>query len=119
MSERGFSLIEVMVATIILVVGVIALASSSATITRMTAEGNRAAAAALVASARFDRLRAAGCTAMTSGTATTGRFTETWVVSASGNVRNVRLTVSYRTGTRSGTRSLTYGTIISCLGGAG
>lgn len=121
MNERGFSLIEVMVATIILIAGVIALASSSATITRMTAEGNRAAAAALVASSRFESLRAVGCTGMSSGSAITGRFTERWEVSsvAGGAAKKVVLRVSYSTGSDTGTRSLTYGTLVSCRGDAG
>ncbi|HWO90184.1 MAG TPA: prepilin-type N-terminal cleavage/methylation domain-containing protein [Gemmatimonadales bacterium] len=121
MNERGFSLIEVMVATIILIAGVIALASSSATITRMTAEGNRAAAAALVASSRFESLRAVGCTGMSSGSATSGRFTESWEVTsiAGGAAKKVLLRVSYRIGSRAGTRAITYGTVVSCRGEAG
>jgi prepilin-type N-terminal cleavage/methylation domain-containing protein len=111
--ERGFSLVEVVVAILILTVGVLGLAASAGTITRLTAEGGRAGAAAAVAEARFERLRATDCASLASGSATSGKFTETWrITSPTPLLRTVEVAVSYSHGR--GTRTLTFTSQISC-----
>lgn len=111
--ERGFSLVEVVVAILILTVGVLGLAASAGTITRLTAEGGRAGGAAAVAEARFEVLRATPCASLASGSATSGKFTETWRITATTTLlRTVFVTVSYNTGR--GTRNLTFTSQISC-----
>lgn len=113
MSERGFSLTEVMIAVVILAVGVIALAMSAGAITRMTLQGGQTGAAAGVAASRIELLRATPCASLSSGTATTGRYSEVWrVTTENTNLRMVTVQVSYNT--RSGTRSATFSTKISC-----
>jgi len=114
--ESGFSLIEVMVAMVILTIGVLGLAASSAGITRMTSEGGRSGGSAAVASARFDSLRATTCSSLASGTATTGNYTEAWDVTTSaisGMLREVRLRVTYNH--PGGQRTANYETQISCF----
>jgi prepilin-type N-terminal cleavage/methylation domain-containing protein len=112
MSERGFSLVELMVALVILTVGVLGLAASARVVTQMTGSGGRYGGAAAVASSRFEQLRAADCATLTGGSATTGRYTETWTVTSVSLLRVIELTVSYNDGTS--TRSSTYATTISC-----
>ncbi|HXI34013.1 MAG TPA: prepilin-type N-terminal cleavage/methylation domain-containing protein [Gemmatimonadales bacterium] len=69
-SERGFTIIEVIVAMIVLTVGILALGSTSALVTRMIARANRAAQAASFAAQRMEILRPQGCIARTNGSDT-------------------------------------------------
>ena len=133
MNERGFSLAEVMIAMVILTVGVLGLAASSAAITKMSSEGGRSGGSAAVAESRieslsfpsigFDRLSIESLSATpclniaSSGSATTGKFSESWTITTSGLLKTVTVTVSYQTGTK--TRTSTYVAYISCAPKAG
>lgn len=77
----GFTLVELLAATMVLVTGVLALAGGAVAIARLEREGARASRAAATAETRFEWLRAARCTPP-SGTATTGPVTERWLVRA-------------------------------------
>lgn len=113
MNERGFSLAEVMIAMVILTVGVLGIAASSAAITRMSAEGGRASGSAAVAESRIETLTGTPCASLVStGSATTGKFTESWTVTNSGLLRTITVTVSYNMGQR--TRTSTYIAYMSC-----
>jgi len=113
MNDRGFSLVEAVVAILVLAVGVVALGASAGAVTRMTTLGNRTAGAAAVAASRIEVLRATPCATMAGGTATTGKFTESWTVTSVGTLlRAVTVTVSYSTG--STTRPASFTTQISC-----
>jgi prepilin-type N-terminal cleavage/methylation domain-containing protein len=113
MNERGFSLAEVMIAMVILTVGVLGIAASSAAITKMSSEGGRQGGAAAVAESRIEALTAVNCTAIAAtGSATTGKFTETWAVTSSGLLRTVTVNVTYPSGRA--TRTSTYVAYISC-----
>lgn len=114
MNERGFSLAEVMIAMVILTVGVLGIAASSAAITRMSAEGGRSGGSAAVAESRIEALTATPCASLTSsGSATTGNFTETWTVSTANLLRTITVNVTYRTG-KAATRTSTYIAYMSC-----
>lgn len=112
--ERGFTVIEVMVAVLILSVGMLALVSTAATVTRMIGQGQRYSEASTLAAGRFEILRATDCSAMTSSTATEGAYTLSWTVAdtASGNAKAVTLTVTSPTGR--GDRTDTFNTTIAC-----
>ena len=112
MTNRGFSLIEVIAAMIILSVGIIGMAASTSAITRMTGQGALSGASAAVAVSRFDQLRATACGSQAGGTATTGKFSEKWTVSTSGNIVNVIDSITYISSRRS--RTDAYSTILSC-----
>ena len=114
-NERGFSLVEVMIAMVILTVGILGLAASSAAVTKMTAEGSRSGSAAGVAASRFEMLRATAavsCIGLAAGTATTGRFSESWTLTTSGLMRIVTETITYTSG--QSTRTTVYSSYISC-----
>lgn len=104
-TERGFTLIEVLVAVVMLTVGVLALVGSSAMVTRMIGSGKSSTDVGQRAQARVDYLRqlAAGtatpCTAagFTSGSVTSGGVTEKWVVPNAGDGRTVIVTMRHRT----------------------
>lgn len=109
--RAGFTLIEVMIAVIILTVGIMALLGSSAMVTRMIGAGRHSTQAVEVATRTIENLRRAAyattpaCTGgdFVSGTATgpADVYSETWRVlpHPSGNtqLRLVTDTVIYRT----------------------
>ena len=120
-SSSGFSLVEVLVAIVVLGVGIVALVGSSAMVTRMIGRGKVETRAAQVASGRLETLRLAAystsprCTAAgftNGGPVTTNNVTESWVVPAVGKVRSVQVNVTYRT--VQGTRTASLQTRIEC-----
>jgi prepilin-type N-terminal cleavage/methylation domain-containing protein len=120
-SSAGFTLVEVLLALIILGVGILALAGSSSRVTRMIGRGRTETHAALRASARMEMLRAAArsttprCLApgfASGGSLPVAGAGESWVVPLSGTVRRVRVTVTYLT--VSGTRSAVLETAFQC-----
>jgi prepilin-type N-terminal cleavage/methylation domain-containing protein len=120
-SQSGFSLVEVLVAVMILGVGVTALVGSSSMTTRMIGRGKSQTQVAGVASRRLEALRVAAystsprCTSAgftSGGPVTTGTITENWVVPPAGRVRNVQVSVTYRTAR--GPRTASLQTRIEC-----
>jgi prepilin-type N-terminal cleavage/methylation domain-containing protein len=61
--SSGFTLVELLIALIMLSVGLLGLVTTSALVTRMIGRGQRSADAALFAARRLERLRAGGCAA--------------------------------------------------------
>ncbi len=103
-SPPGFTLVEVAIALVLLTVGVLALISSSAMVTRMIGLGRQATFVAQVAASRFERMRRlAGSTSppctdprLAGGTGLTDGIRERWEVAASGSARRVTLALEYR-----------------------
>jgi prepilin-type N-terminal cleavage/methylation domain-containing protein len=117
-NQRGFTLIEVLLAVILLSVGVMALVGSSAMVTRMIGKGSQYTFVSQRASARFERLRqiaastATPCTAAafkTDSAPSANGIKERWVVPANGNERLVTVYLTYRAvrGTKADTVSAT------------
>jgi prepilin-type N-terminal cleavage/methylation domain-containing protein len=77
-NERGFTIVEVIIAILVLTMGILALGGTSALVTRMIARANRAALAASFASERMELLRTSGCIARVNGSDTLYRGS-TWV----------------------------------------
>lgn len=95
----GFTVIEVIIAIVILSVGIIGLATTAALVTRMVAQGQRYSEAAALAQKRFERLRGQSCTTLAAGTATSGQFSERWTVTTVGtNGRRFTVYVTSPTG---------------------
>jgi Tfp pilus assembly protein PilV len=99
----GFSLVEVPLALLVLVVGVLATAGSAAMVARMIGRGRHTTALALVAGARIERLRAlVSATSppcqdpgFASGAAVSGRIRERWELSPAGDARQITLTLEH------------------------
>jgi len=66
-NERGFTIVEVIIAIIVLTVGLLGLVTTSALVTRMIARGQRSANAANFASKRLEQLRVTGCRSQAAG----------------------------------------------------
>ncbi len=122
-NRSGFTLIEVMVAIIILSVGVLGLISTSALVTRMISRGNITTKATQLAQTRLEILRqqalssTPSCSTLgSSGTATgPSNMSEAWTVTtpaASTSLRELSVTVTYPIS--SGTRTATLTTQIRC-----
>ncbi len=81
----GFTLVELIVAVVVLAIGVVALGSTASTVSRMLTGGAAQTLAAQVAQSRFEMLRSVPCAQVTSGTADTRGVTERWHVTSLGN----------------------------------
>ena len=104
--HSGFTLIEVLIAVVLLGLGVITLMSGSSAITRMIGRGKMETRAAQAASRRVETLRQAAeassprCTDPEfagGGPVISGGVSERWEVSGTGKVRHVSVAVSYLT----------------------
>lgn len=119
-NQRGFTIIEVLVAVVILGIGVVALVSSSASTTRMIGRGRHATRGVQAAAERMETLRARAysttpdCTALTSGTDSTYHgIVTTWTVSGTGNQRVLQVIAGYQV--PGGQKADTLLTIVRCL----
>jgi len=66
--ERGFTLIEVIIAVLVLTVGVLGLVTSAALVTRMIGRGHRSAVQVAFSQRRLEMLRSTACTNQATGT---------------------------------------------------
>jgi type II secretion system protein I len=111
--RRGFTVIEVLVAMMVMTIAVLALASSSGLVAKMMTRGHNAEMAASFAARRLDVLRLSACTARADGADTLFRGGSNWAAvnnwvwttapGTAGTFR-VKVTTSYRsTGGATGT----------------
>ncbi len=77
-TEAGFTIVEILIAIVVLTVGILGMVTTSALVTRMIARGQRTAVAAEFAAQRFERLRVSGCASQAAGADTLNRGS-TWV----------------------------------------
>lgn len=120
-NKNGFTMIEIIMAIVVLAFGILVLCSSASGISRMLGSGQSKTRAAAVASARVEYLRnvalstTPACTSpsLTGGSAAQpAGFTEDWTVTGTGSIRVVQVIVKYRSGPRS--QADTLGAVISC-----
>jgi hypothetical protein len=95
---RGVTLVELVVAVLVLTVGVLALAGTAAAVSRMVAWGQRLGGSGVAAQARLEALRAGGCASLGDGRDSVGRYRLRWSVATAGPLRSLTLTVSYPNG---------------------
>src|SRR5262245_49158734 len=95
--NAGFTLVEVLVAIVILTTGLLAVAAGSGSVYRMLGSGRRSSAAAAVAQNRLEQLRRDAnrttprCTLLASGAASSSSgITEAWTVTTVGTTRTLR-----------------------------
>jgi prepilin-type N-terminal cleavage/methylation domain-containing protein len=120
-SSSGLTLIEVLIAIVVLGIGIVALAGGSAMATRMIGRGKIETRAASVSASRVESLRLAA--ASTNPRCTGAQFasggpvihngvSESWITPGSGKLRRIRISVTYLT--VRGTRSAILQTDIEC-----
>jgi Tfp pilus assembly protein PilV len=92
------TIVEVLIAVLVLAVGVLAFATTSAATIGMLSRGNRAVKAAFYAQERLEILAATPCQLLASGTAVRQNvYNLRWVVSDApgGNSKRVAMAVTY------------------------
>ena len=123
-AESGFTLVEVLLAVVVLGIGITALAGSSALVTRMVSRGQMATRAAEVAAARMDSLRVlaysttprctAGAFVNGSRSGTANNVAESWtIVATTAKSRTITEIVTQKTA-RGRTHADTIVTVIGC-----
>jgi prepilin-type N-terminal cleavage/methylation domain-containing protein len=101
--KRGFTIVEVVVAMMIMTVAVLALASTSGLVSKMMLRGHNAEMASAFATRRLDVLRMSGCVARPNGADTLRRGASSWAAvntwvwtDAGKNAYRVKVTTQYR-----------------------
>ena len=111
----GMTLIELMVAIILLGVGMLGLAGLSVTVAKQQRGGSLQETAALVVQSRLDSLASIQCSLLApsgtqTGSATTMKVTERWVISDGNDIKTITDTVKF-----SGrVKPLVYKSVIPC-----
>lgn len=113
-NRGGFTIVEVLVAVLVLTIGLLGLAASAATVTRMISQGQRYSEASTLATQRFEILRSQSCASIASGTDTQGRYTISWTVQTVGNMTAQTVTMVVTSPTASAERADTFQTTIPC-----
>ena len=96
-SRTGLTLIEIVVAILVLSVGALAFAGSSAVMVRRLAESARGAAAASAARSRLESSFARACDVLTSGSEQSFGVRSDWSVTGSGRTSDIRQRITYPT----------------------
>jgi Tfp pilus assembly protein PilV len=110
---RAFTLVELLVACLVLATGVLALASTSVAVARLTGDAARAGAAAERAHARMEAMRATQCAAA-SGTSLSGGISEWWSAAPVPGGATLTDSVRYTEGTHRHVRSSTLTSATLC-----
>ncbi len=117
MSNRpGVTLVELLVATVIISIGLLAIVGTSAAIARSLGQARTDNLAAIYAESRVERIAGTSCAGLTLGswtTATTRGVTEKYKVENNGNF-TLLVTDSLSWKTNRSTRRLVYKTILPC-----
>lgn len=119
-ARRGVTLIELIVAVTILMLGLLSIVGVSASISRSLGQARQETLAANAAQSRFEQLAGTACTSFSLGTVvqeSNRNITERYSVTDAGN--NTRLlsdTVTWVT--NRGTRRVSFQTLIPCRPGA-
>lgn len=120
-SREGFTIVEVVVAIVILTTGLLAVAAGSGSVFRMLGSGRRSSLSASVAQARLESLRRDAnrttprCTALAAGTASQpGGISERWLIAGAGTTTRT-ITEIVTAPTNRGTTTDTIFAIVECL----
>ena len=96
-ARRGFTLIELVVAMLILVVGILSMVGTSAMLSRQMGGARQMTVASLVAQGRIEQLRSMSCKTIATGSTVTRGVTEVWVKKDTARAVIIIDTVKYRT----------------------
>jgi prepilin-type N-terminal cleavage/methylation domain-containing protein len=118
--RRGVTLIELIVAVTILMLGLLSIVGISATITRSLGQARQEQLAAMAAQSRFERLAGTACADLNVGSVqqvSSRNITERYVViDAGNNTRMLHDTVTWNT--YRSQRKIAFKTLIPCRPGA-
>lgn len=94
-SRAGFTLVELLVAMMVFAVGMLGLAATAGSVTRMMGGAKRQTLAATVAQSRLEKIRSSPCASLVSGNETVRGITNTWTITAVTRGIDVRDSVSF------------------------
>jgi prepilin-type N-terminal cleavage/methylation domain-containing protein len=97
-SSGGFTVVEVLIAMIVLAIGLLGLLGAATAVIRNLGEGDKEVTSAYYANERLERLDALGCDQIANGSEVRqGIYNLSWTVdgSATSPVRHILLTVAY------------------------
>lgn len=118
--RRGVTLIELIVAVTILMIGLLSIVGISASISRSLGQARQEQLAAMAAQSRFERLAGMACDSLSVGSvqqASSRNITERYVViDAGNNTRMLHDTVTWKT--YRSQRKIAFKTLIPCRPGA-
>jgi prepilin-type N-terminal cleavage/methylation domain-containing protein len=112
-SRRGLTLIEMMIAVIVMAIGVMGLAGTASYVTQQMGGGNMQTIAAGLSTKVADSLSARRCSSLVSGSQTNRGVTVSWTVADSTRTRWVRQTVQYKP-KRGDTKTVNYVLVVQC-----
>jgi prepilin-type N-terminal cleavage/methylation domain-containing protein len=113
--RAGFTLVEVMVAALVLTAGMLAMAGASAGMSRMLTRGSLTTTAIGYARGRSEQLRSVGCDSMADGSAMPSpSYTLAWKIATveTAETKQIELVASYPI--PGGTRADTLVSLVSC-----
>jgi prepilin-type N-terminal cleavage/methylation domain-containing protein len=113
-ARGGFTLVELMVAVLLLGVGLSGLVATSGAISRMMGGSIRESTASTIAASRFEKLRGTACASIVSGSATKFGVTESWTVIKTGRSYLVTDSLSYVPISRRSTVKQAYRSYVTC-----
>ena len=111
-ARGGFTLIEMIIAIIVMAIGVMGLAGTASYVAIQMGGANVQTIAAAMATQVSDSLAARRCSALVGGTKTTRGITVSWNVADSSRTKWVTEQVQYST--KRGPRTLNYVTVVQC-----
>ena len=107
------TLIEIIIAIIVMSVGVMGLASTASYVAQQMGNGNNQTIAASLSTKVADSLSSRKCAALINGSQTTRGVTVAWTVTAMTRVRQIDQTVTYKP-KRGSTKTLSYRMVVQC-----
>lgn len=112
--RSGFTLVELIVAMLMLTIGLLGLAGVGAVVLKQMRGGTYQTIAASIAQSRFEQFEGDPCSSIASGSATVRGMTETWTASAVGlRAKTIRDTVTF-VGTNGVTKKVGIHTVVAC-----
>lgn len=113
-SRSGFTLVELIVAMLMLTIGLLGLAGVGAVVLKQMKGGTYQTIAASIAQSRFEQFEGDPCASITSGSATVRGMAETWTTAVVGlRAMTIRDTVSF-VGTNGITKKVGIHTVVAC-----
>jgi type IV pilus assembly protein PilV len=112
-ARRGFTLIEMIIAIMVMSIGIMGLAGTASFVAMQMGGGNAQTIAAALATKVSDSLSARRCSALVSGSQTKRGVSISWTVADSSRTRWVTEQVQYRP-KRGPMKTLNYMTVIQC-----
>jgi type IV pilus assembly protein PilV len=112
-TQRGFTLIEMIIAIIVMSIGIMGLAGTASYVAQQMGGGGAQTVAAALATQVSDSLASRRCSALVGGSKTKRGITVTWAVSDSSRTKWVTQQVQYKP-KRGPTKTLNFVTVIQC-----